>query len=72
MGFDELVGMNGNALDDQEVLEEVENRRPIESSTPPSLERSRSPPPKLPELVNLDTRLDGGGLGAEDMFRNIT
>ncbi|KAI9850053.1 MAG: hypothetical protein M1830_007073 [Pleopsidium flavum] len=70
MGFEELVAMNANALDHQNVVEEVENRRPLEVALT-ALERPRSPPPRLPELVNLGTRLDGGVLGAEEMFRNI-
>ena len=31
-------------------------------------ERPRSPPPKLPEV---DELLDGGSMGAEDLFKNI-
>ena len=79
MGFDELVSANGNGggMDQGVVIEEVENRRPVQEGEMlgegEALERmrSRSPPPRLPELENLGTSLNGGSLGAEEMFGSI-
>lgn len=78
MGFDELVTANGNGGVDENGGEEVENRRPgthgsgegQETGFGGSLERPRSPPPRLPELGGLGVSLDVGGLG-EGMFGGI-